>query len=116
MKLSIGKVNRPTTRGKVERFFRTIKTAMVDYNIKSEKKLKIWVEEYIDFYNNTRCHHALSFLRPADIYEGRAQQILEARLAVRNSSPRLRGEQLQEGDTILHNQMADPSLKRYVRL
>lgn len=113
---SIGKVNRPTTRGKVERFFKTIKTAMINYNVRSEKKMRDWVDEYMDFYNNTRCHHALNYFRPVDIYEGREQEIIEKRFAVRRSSPRLKGQHLNESDTILQNQMADPSLKRLVKL
>ncbi|MFC1619437.1 IS3 family transposase [Candidatus Neomarinimicrobiota bacterium] len=101
MKRVVGKINRPTTRGKIERFFLTLKRAMHDECIRSKPQLTEWIDRYIEFYNNERCHHALDYCRPVDVLLGNKEEIMNKRKEIRVSSPRIRGEKQSEYPTDL---------------
>jgi transposase InsO family protein len=92
MKRVVGIINRPTTRGKIERFFLTMKRAMYNECLRSKIQLNEWIDRYIDFYNNERCHHALDYCRPIDVYTDMKSDIMEKRNEIRIRSPRIRGE------------------------
>jgi putative transposase len=54
----------------IERFWRSIKYEAFYLNDYADfRELYCGVKEYIDFYNNSRPHQNLGYLRPADIYQ-----------------------------------------------
>ena len=58
----MGGIAKPTTQGKIERFFHTLKTEYGQYND---------LGEYTDYYNNRRLHAGIGYLTPAEVYYGR---------------------------------------------
>ena len=54
----------------IERFWRSIKYEAIYLNEYSKfTELYCGVKEYIDFYNDSRPHQSLGYLRPADVYK-----------------------------------------------
>jgi len=73
-------VNYPEANGKVERFNRTISEECL--RVKSPLSLdeyKMFIEDYICFYNTKRLHGSLNYLTPEDFLMGRKQQRLKQR-------------------------------------
>ncbi len=72
----------PQTNGKLERYHRTLKTAVnqVPYEVVSD--LEGAIRDFVDFYNHWRYHKALGNVTPADVLEGRRQDILVRRKEV----------------------------------
>jgi transposase InsO family protein len=69
----------PNYRAKIERWFKTIKFDLKHTECNTADDLTSFLETYVNYYNNERCHQALDFVRPADIYFDRKQQILTER-------------------------------------
>lgn len=64
-----GRIKHPQTQGKIERFHRTMKSELLNYNEfenleDADKKIQAWRIKY----NNIRPHEALGMKCPADIY------------------------------------------------
>lgn len=55
----LGGIGKPTTTGKIERFFQTFKKEFVFFNS---------MEDYLKYYNYKRLHGSLDYLTPAEIY------------------------------------------------
>lgn len=73
-------VNYPPANGKIERFHRTISEECL--RIKSPvtvDEYRIYVEDYITFYNKERLHAALNYLTPKDYLIGRKEEKLKLR-------------------------------------
>jgi len=58
----MGGIAKPTTQGKIERFFHTLKTEYGQYN---------GLDTYTDYYNNRRLHAGIGYLTPAEVYYAR---------------------------------------------
>jgi len=58
----MGGIAKPTTQGKIERFFHTLKTEYGQYND---------LDAYTDYYNNRRLHAGIGYLTPAEVYYAR---------------------------------------------
>ena len=65
----------PQTQGKIERYHRTMKNVVKLENYFFPDDLRIKIAEFVDYYNNKRCHESLGNLTPADVYFGRDQQV-----------------------------------------
>lgn len=52
-------------------------------NYYSPKDLEEAIDQVIDYYNNCRVHEALGNITPADVYFGRAEQILQERQQIK---------------------------------
>src|SRR4030042_2914018 len=73
-------VNYPESNGKIERFNRTISEECL--RVKSPVNLdeyKIYIEDYINFYNTKRLHSSLNYLTPEDYLLGRKDERLQQR-------------------------------------
>ena len=55
----MGGIAKPTTQGKIERFFHTLKTEYGQHND---------LGAYADYYNNKRLHAGIGYLTPAEVY------------------------------------------------
>ena len=70
----------PQSNGKLERFYRTIKTEEIRKNsYLSLPDARKQIEQYIIYYNTVRLHSAIFYLTPEDVLLGRTQQRLKQR-------------------------------------
>ena len=69
----------PQTNGKLERYHQTIKRDVnqVPYELPSD--LEAAIAAFATYYNYSRYHMALSNVTPADVLNGRREQILQRR-------------------------------------
>ena len=72
----------PQPNGKLERYHQTIKQDVnqVPYEVPSD--LEEAIAAFVDYYNHKRYHMALGNVTPADVLNGRREQILQRRKEV----------------------------------
>jgi transposase InsO family protein len=70
---------RPMTQGKIERFHRSMKNVVRLENYYLPWHLETAISEFITYYNEQRVHESLENVTPADMYHGRAREILSRR-------------------------------------
>jgi transposase InsO family protein len=63
----LGGIGKPTTQGKIERWFRT-------YDLEHDRFPVHW--KFIEYYNYERPHMALDYSTPAEVYFGDVQHVL----------------------------------------
>jgi putative transposase len=73
----------PQTQGKIERYHRSIKNVICLEHHYFPWQLEQAIAAFVEHYNQQRYHEALGNLIPADVFFGRAAQILDARAAVK---------------------------------
>lgn len=86
-------VNYPQANGKIERWHRTISEECL--RIKSPvcfEDYKIYIEDYINYYNSERLHSALFYLTPEDFISGRKEERIKQRENKLQSAERKRAE------------------------
>jgi transposase InsO family protein len=71
-----GAPHHPQTQGKIERWHQTMKNRVLLENYFLPGDLERQVAAFVDHYNNRRYPESLGNLTPADVYHGRAAQIL----------------------------------------
>jgi putative transposase len=76
----------PQTQGKIERYHRTMKNVVKLEHYFLPEELQKSIDNFVKFYNNERYHESLDNLTPADVYFGRAEQILKQRKAIKKRS------------------------------
>ena len=81
-----GKPYHPMTQGKIERYHRSMKNILLLENYYSPDELTDQLDLFIDYYNNDRYHEALNNLKPADVYYGRARDILARRSRIKKNT------------------------------
>lgn len=69
----------PQTQGKIERYHRSMKNVVKLENFYFPWELEAAITSFVDYYNRLRYHEALDNLTPADVYSGRAEEILTRR-------------------------------------
>jgi len=69
----------PMTQGKIERYHRSMKNIVNLQNYFLPGELESQIASFVDYYNNHRYHESLDNLTPADIYFGRAKEVLNKR-------------------------------------
>ncbi len=79
----------PEENGKIERFHKTLKNAICDYELDSLAEARKVINGIIHHYNNERLHSSLNYLRPVDFYRGDPEKLLEKR-KLKISQARLR--------------------------
>ncbi len=73
----------PMTQGKIERYHRSMKNIMNLQNYFLPGILETEIARFVDYYNHRRYHESLSNLTPADVYLGRAQEVLIKRAEIK---------------------------------
>jgi transposase InsO family protein len=76
----------PQTQGKIERYHRTMKNVVKLENYFFPDDLRAKLKAFVDYYNNQRYHESLQNVTPADVYFGRANQLLERRKQIKNET------------------------------
>ena len=83
----------PQTCGKIERINRTAKDRLNLVLYRNPKELEETLEQFVRWYNHQRYHEALGNLRPADVYQGRAEQILQRRERLKHKTMQRRRQE-----------------------
>jgi putative transposase len=81
-----GKPYHPMTQGKIERYHRSLKNVICLENHYFPWELEQAIGDFIDYYNNQRYHEALNNLTPADVFFGRAKDVLSRREQIKRST------------------------------
>lgn len=76
----------PQTQGKIERWHQTMKNRVLLEHYFLPGDLKAKIEAFVEYYNNHRYHESLGNLTPADVYFGRAEQILKKREEIKRKT------------------------------
>lgn len=82
----------PQTQGKIERYHRSMKNVVKLQHYYMPWELEQEIAKFIEYYNHERYHESLSNLKPVDVYEGRANQILDRRERIKRKTFQLRRE------------------------
>jgi len=69
----------PMTQGKIERYHRSMKNIVNLQNYYLPTQLEIEIASFVNYYNQQRYHESLDNLTPADVYFGRAKEVLSKR-------------------------------------
>jgi transposase InsO family protein len=73
-------VGYPQSNGKIERFFRTVKSSCIRrQSFLSIEDARKQVSEYVCYYNQKRLHSSISYVTPFDKLIGRDKKIIETR-------------------------------------
>jgi len=88
-----GKPHHPQTQGKIERYHRSLKNVVTLQNYYAPWELEQELRRYVDYYNHKRVHESLQNLTPADVYTGRAREVLTRRERIKRRTLRLRRQQ-----------------------
>lgn len=78
-----GRPYHPQTQGKIERYHRTMKNVVTLETHFFPWEMELKIGTFVDYYCNERVHESLDNLTPADVYHGRAREILTARELVK---------------------------------
>jgi len=72
----------PQTNGKIERYHQTVKHDVNQVPYDFPYDLEGAVEHFVDYYNHRRYHKALGDVTPADVLDGKREEILRRRKEV----------------------------------
>ena len=73
----------PMTQGKIERYHRSMKNVVKLEHYYYPWELEKAIDEWVQHYNHERYHESLENVTPADVYEGRRNDILDQRALVK---------------------------------
>ena len=76
----------PQTQGKIERWHQTLKNRILLENYFLPGDLEAQIGTFIEHYNHHRYHESLQKLTPADVYFGRAKDILAERMRIKRQT------------------------------
>jgi len=85
-----GQPYHPMTQGKIERWHRTMKNTIKLQNYYFPGELEQEIAAFVDHYNHQRVHESLDNLTPADVYHGRAKEVLTLRNELKEQTLRRR--------------------------
>jgi len=101
----------PQTQGKIERYHRTLKSIVKLRNYYLPWALEREIKAFVRYYNNERVYESLDNLAPADVYNGRAEQIKTARQQVKEQTLK-RKKCYNMGRRYREQELIKPSLYR----
>lgn len=76
----------PQTQGKIERWHQTLKNRVLLENYYLPGDLEAQIAAFVERYNHCRRHESLDNLTPADVYFGRADDILRQRSEIKRQT------------------------------
>jgi putative transposase len=91
-----GKPFHPMTQGKIERYHRSLKSVICLDNYFSPEELEREIALFVAYYNNERYHESLNNVTPADVYCGRAYEVLATRESIKRRTMRERRRLYEE--------------------
>jgi putative transposase len=74
------------TQGKIERYHRSMKNLIQLQNYAFPWDLEREIGRFVDYYNDQRYHESLDNVTPADIYFGRAKEVLTRREEIKRKT------------------------------
>ncbi len=74
----------PMTQGKIERYHRSMKNVIKLEHYYFPWELENAIAEWVQHYNHDRYHESLDNVTPADVYEGRRNDILDQRAIIKS--------------------------------
>ena len=80
----------PMTQGKIERWHRSMKNVVKLQHYYSPPELENADSAWIEYYNNQRFHELLDNVTPADVYFGRAKEVIQNRNRLKEKTLALR--------------------------
>jgi putative transposase len=98
-----GKPHHPMTQGKIERYHRSMKNILLLDNYYTPEDLKAEIAQFVDYYNHRRYHESLDNVTPADVYHGRAAEILEQRERTKRETINRRRSEYQKAIAMRQN-------------
>lgn len=84
MKHTRGAPYHPMTQGKIERYHRSMKNVVKLENYYFPWELENAIAEWVAHYNHERYHESLDNVTPADVYNGRRNDILDRRSMIKS--------------------------------
>ena len=84
MKHTRGAPYHPMTQGKIERYHRSMKNVVKLKNYYFPWELEHAIAEWVAHYNHERYHESLDNVTPADVYNGRRNEILDRRSIIKS--------------------------------
>jgi transposase InsO family protein/transposase-like protein len=88
-----GRPLHPQTQGKIERYNRSLKNHIKLDNYYSPEELERAVEKFVQHYNHHRYHESIDNLTPAQVYYGKAAEILARRKRIKARTLKRRRQQ-----------------------
>lgn len=85
-----GRPYHPQTQGKIERWHRTMKNQILLENYYFPSELEEQIQRFVNYYNHERYHESLNNVTPADVFYGRADEILEERQLIKKQTLAMR--------------------------
>jgi putative transposase len=76
----------PQTQGKIERYHRSMKSIVKLDTFYFPWELEQAIANFVAYYNHQRYHESLDNLTPADVYFGRAQEVLTQRQIIKEQT------------------------------
>ncbi len=84
MKHTRGAPYHPMTQGKIERYHRSMKNVVKLENYYFPWELESAIAQWVAHYNHERYHESLDNVTPADVYNGRRNDILDRRSIIKS--------------------------------
>jgi putative transposase len=76
----------PMTQGKIERYHRSMKNIVNLQNYFLPGMLETEIANFVEYYNHQRYHESLDNLTPADVYSGKAKEVLNRRAVIKKKT------------------------------
>ena len=76
----------PQTQGKIERYHRSMKSIVKLNTFYFPWELEQAIANFVAYYNHQRYHGSLDNLTPADVYHGRAEEVLTQRQIIKQQT------------------------------
>lgn len=84
----------PMTKGKIERYHRTMKNLIKLQHYYMPGELEREIGQFVEYYNNQRYNESLDNVIPADVYYGKDKNILTKRDEIKKQTLKLRKQQI----------------------
>lgn len=81
-----GRPYHPQTQGKIERYHRSMKSVVKLDTFYFPWELEQAIANFVAYYNHQRYHESLDNLTPADVYWGRAEEVLTQRQIIKEQT------------------------------
>lgn len=81
-----GRPYHPQTQGKIERYHRSMKSIVKLDTFYFPWELEQAIANFVAYYNHQRYHESLDNLTPADVYFGRAEEVLTQRQIIKEQT------------------------------